>query len=157
AALAAGGDVNSNGFVNPGDTLMYSVVVSNSGSDAMNVVFTDTLNANLTLVGSATASPIAVNDSYTCIGNVGITVNAAGGLLANDVNPQGSGTISASAGTSTLQGGVIAVSSNGSFTYNPPVGFEGTDSFTYTLTHSNGKTDMATVNLTVSGMIWFIN
>src|SRR5258708_6804449 len=33
AVLAAGGDVNSNGFVNPGDTLQYSVLISNPGAD----------------------------------------------------------------------------------------------------------------------------
>src|SRR5262249_54382179 len=138
-------DVNNNSSINPGDMLMYSVVVSNSGSDAMNVVFSDTLNANLTLVGSAIASPIAVNDSYTSVGNVGITVNAANGLLANDINPQGTGTLMASAGTTSMQGGTVAVSGDGSFSYIPPAGYEGADSFSYTLTHSNGKTDTATV------------
>ncbi|HQR34772.1 MAG TPA: Ig-like domain-containing protein, partial [Blastocatellia bacterium] len=157
ASLAT--DVNGNGFVNPGDTLMYSVVVSNSGTDAMNVVFSDQLNANLTQSGSATASPIATNDAYTSIGNVGITVPAGSGLLINDINPQGTGTISimaVPAGTTT-QGGSYALAADGSFSYNPPVGFEGADSFVYTLTHTNGKMDTGTVNLTVSGMIWFIN
>ena len=49
-----GTDVNSNGFVNPGDTLTYSVVVTNTGTDATNVVFADQLDANLTLIGAAT-------------------------------------------------------------------------------------------------------
>ena len=157
ATLAA--DVNGNGSVNPGDTLMYSVTVTNAGTDATGVSFTDVLNGNLTLIGSATASPIAQNDSYTSIGNVGITVSAGSGVLANDINPQGSGTLSITAvpsGTST-QGGSFVLAANGSFTYNPPVGFEGADSFTYTLNHTNGKMDTGTVNITVSGMIWFIN
>jgi uncharacterized repeat protein (TIGR01451 family) len=159
-----GTDVNSNTFVNPGDTLMYSVVVSNTaapgaGNDALNVVFSDQLNANLSLVGSATASPIATNDAYSVIGNVGITVPAANGLLSNDVNPQGTGTISVTtAPTMSAQGGNVTVAADGSFSYNPPVGYEGPDSFSYTITHNpNGKTDTGTVTLTVSGMIWFIN
>src|SRR6185503_16530463 len=41
-------------------------------------------------------------------------------------------------------------------TYNPAPGFEGSDSFTYTLTNSEGSNN-ATVNITVSGMIWFVN
>ena len=82
-----GTDVNGNGFVNPGDTLTYSVVVANTGTDATNVVFTDQLNGDLTLIGAAIASPIATNDAYAVLGNVGITVPAGSGLLVNDVNP----------------------------------------------------------------------
>ena len=36
-------------------------------------------------------------------------------------------------------------------------GFEGVDTFTYTLNDGEGNTDTATVSITVSGMIWFIN
>ncbi len=73
AALAPGGDVNGNGHVNPGDKLAYSVTVSNTGNEALGVIFTDQLDPNLTLEpGSVKASPIGTNDSYDCIGNVGI-------------------------------------------------------------------------------------
>src|SRR6185503_1416887 len=37
-----------------------------------------------------------------------------------------------------------------------PPGFEGADTFTYTLTNSEGS-NPATVTINVSGMIWFIN
>jgi hypothetical protein len=44
----------------------------------------------------------------------------------------------------------------GEFTYNPPPGYEGPDTFSYTI--SDGSTsDAATVSLTVAGMIWFID
>ncbi|MGE0886656.1 MAG: beta strand repeat-containing protein [Blastocatellales bacterium] len=158
AVIAPGGDLNGNGFVNPGDTLMYSVVVGNSSMDALNVVFTDTLNANLTLVGgTVAASPIAVNDSYSTLGNVCITVPVGSGLLANDINPQGTGTVAASAGATSTNGGAVSVAADGSFTYNPPAGFRGNDTFTYTLTHSNGKMDTGIVTINISGMVWFIN
>ncbi len=52
-------DANSDGQVNPGETIRYTVVVSNSGSvaDALNVVYTDTPDANTTLVvGSVTTT-----------------------------------------------------------------------------------------------------
>jgi hypothetical protein len=50
----------------------------------------------------------------------------------------------------------------GKFTYNPPAGFEGVDTFTYTLTDNANVTTgalnrTATVSITVSGMFWFIN
>ena len=159
ATLTGGTDVNGNGAINPSDTIVYSVVVSNSGATASNVVFTDTLNSDLTLASTPMASPIAADDSYSCIGNVGITVPAGSGLLGNDINPQGNGTLSITAvgsGT-TAQNGSYSLASDGSFTYNPPVGFEGSDTFTYTLNHSNGLTGTGTVTLTVTGMIWFVN
>jgi hypothetical protein len=52
---------------------------------------------------------------------------------------------------------VTATTGDGSFQYNPAPGFEGSDSFTYTVTDGTGKTDTATVNVTVGGMIWFVN
>src|SRR2546423_13157872 len=54
------------GNANPGDTLTYTVVITNSGtSDATGVNFSDTIDPNTTLVaGSVIASPIANDDSY---------------------------------------------------------------------------------------------
>lgn len=144
-----------------GDTLTYTVTISNSGTNASNVVFTDTIDANTTLVaGSVIISPIVVNDAYTTIGNVGISVPVAQGLLANDVNPGGSGTLTVTnAGNLiTSNGGAVALNADGSFTYNPAAGFRGpTDSFTYTLGNGTGKTDTGTVVVTINGMIWFID
>ncbi|MBI2760814.1 MAG: hypothetical protein HYX51_05250 [Chloroflexi bacterium] len=86
-------DLNTTSFVNPGDTLRYSVVVSNTagpgpGNDATGVSFSDVLNNALTLVpGSVKATPIAVGEVYGVTGNVSISVPAPG-QLANDVNPR---------------------------------------------------------------------
>ncbi len=157
ATLAAGGDVNGNTFINPGDTLTYSVTISNSGMDATGLSFSDTLDANLTLVGgSVMASPVAVNDSYPCTGNLSISIPAGSGVLANDYmgfNPLA--TITASSMTSA-NGGTVAVMSDGSFTYEPAAGFTGTDAFTYTLMNSTGSS-VGTVSITVTNRIWFIN
>ncbi len=117
AALAVGGDVNGNGFINPGDTLAYSVTVNNLGTDATGVNFTDVLDGNLTLVGTVKVSPIAVDDSYTATGNVMISVPAGSGVSANDyigLNP--TATVTAFDATST-GGGSVSVNADGSFTY----------------------------------------
>ncbi|HKO56666.1 MAG TPA: Ig-like domain-containing protein [Thermoanaerobaculia bacterium] len=66
-------------------------------------------------------------------------------LLPNDT-PNG-----ATAGPSsvtTMQGGSATITTAGAFTYTPPAGFQGTDSFVYTLTNLSGS-DSATVTLTV--------
>src|SRR6266404_1064576 len=149
---------------NPGDTITYTAVISNTGSDASNVVYTDILDNNTTLVGgSVKTTPIAFDDAYNVIGNMRIQPNIAQGLLANDIDPDtGNNTgLTATAQTiSSTQCGAcnnVAIIADGSFSYNPPVGFQGTDTFTYTVNDPTGKTGTGTVTLTVSGMIWFVN
>jgi uncharacterized repeat protein (TIGR01451 family) len=153
-------DIDGDGAVDPGDTLRYTVVVANSGtSDAVGVAYSDTIDANTTLVpGSVKTTPIARNDQFNSVGNVGVTVPAGSGVLTNDNDPDG-GTVTANAvtGVATVNGGDITIASNGSFTYDPPPGFEGTDSYVYTITDDEGMTDTAQVVFTVADMIWFID
>lgn len=153
---------NSDGNADPGETLEYTVTVTNTGADpATNLVVSDQLAGPQTLVGgSLVVSPIAVNDTYASIGNVGINVpDGASDLLANDINSGGGTlTIVAPVPTTSTQGGQTSFNpTTGSFTYSPPAGFEGTDTFVYTLGNGSGLTNTATVTITVSGMIWFVN
>src|SRR6185437_327522 len=165
-------DVDVDGKADPGDTLKYAVTIGASGQDATGVTFTDTVDPQTTFVGgSLAASPVAVNDTFpvTVTGNVRInSANLAApfSVTSNDflgVNP--TSTISAFDAT-TANGGQIVMTTSGpdmgKFTYNPPAGFEGTDTFTYTLSDNANVTSAAsnrtaTVSITVSGMIWFIN
>ena len=74
----------------PGGTINYTAVISNTTTDATGVTYTDTLDANTTLLGSPVVSPIAFNDTYTATGNVQINVPVGSGVLVNDypgVNP----------------------------------------------------------------------
>ena len=149
-------DVDGDLQADPGDTLKYTVTISAAGEDATGVTFTDTVDPNTAFVGgSLTATPVAVNDSYAATGNVRISVPAGSGVLANDFPGLPAATITGAPATS-VNGGDVAVNADGSFTYNPPPGFEGSDSFTYTLTNSEGSNN-ATVTITVSGMIWFVD
>ena len=154
-------DVDGDGRADPGDTLEYTVVISNTGTDATGMVFSDTIDSRTTFVGgSVNTSPIAFDDSgYTASGNVRITVSAASGVLTNDIDPDtGNNTgLTASAGVTSAQGGNVAMSANGGFSYNPAPGFTGTDTFTYTVTDAGGATGTGTVTFNVSGMIWFVN
>ncbi|MBS1791479.1 MAG: DUF11 domain-containing protein, partial [Acidobacteria bacterium] len=166
----------------PGGALMYTVTITNTGATTANgVTFTDTIDPNTTIIaGSLNAQPIANADSYNVIGNVRIQPNAAQGLLANDCDPTVSGctisglTITAMAGDSTAPfsgttsngGQVTSSATDGSFVYNPAPGFSGTDTFSYTVRdegadgipgNADDKTDTATVTLSVSTPIWFID
>ena len=105
--------------------------------------------------------PIAVADTYpeTLIGNVSINSSLISfSVTANDQHNSPI-TITAFDATSA-NGGTVAMTTSGAgigqFTYNPAAGYVGADSFTYTITDANGSTT-ATVHLTLSGIIWFIN
>lgn len=99
--------------------------------------------------------PNAVDDMHSVTGNVRIDTSASGySVLAND---QGSGAVISAFDATSAHGGEVTMNTGtGTFTYDPPRGFTGTDTFTYTLTNAGGS-DTGTVVLTVSDMIWFIN
>src|SRR5438270_3273477 len=167
---------------NPGDTIPYTISISNTGTaDATGVTLTDATPANTTDVGgSLAASPVGVNDIYpqTVIGNVSInSANIPYSVVSNDylgLNPvatidlvQAVNTIVANTITATTaQGGTVVMTVSGAgigqFTYNPPPGFEGNDTFTYQLSDNANATiaatnRTATVTIPISGMVWFIN
>lgn len=155
-------DVNGNAKVNKGDTIRHTITIQSNGGDSTGMNFSETIDANTTLVGgSVSASPVAVNDTFpvTVIGNVSInsaTLVTPFSVTSNDffgLNPPA--TIIAYDATSA-QGGQVVMNASGMFTYNPPPGFEGSDTFTYTLGNSVGSST-GTVTITVSGMIWFVN
>jgi uncharacterized repeat protein (TIGR01451 family) len=161
-------DNNSNSKADPGDKVRYQVTIQNTGSGNANGVQLNAVpDPRTTLDGTSfRTSPLAMPDAYDCLGNVGITVpDGASDLLANDYDDAPAG-LTATAGTfSTAQGGSITIATNGSFSYNPPRGYTGTDTYTYTLNDGNDVdgagpipgTDMATITITVSGLVWFIN
>ena len=104
--------------------------------------------------------PKVANDTLApvVVGNVSInsaSLTAPLSILTNDVY---TGPVTINVGALTLQGGNITVAAGGSFTYDPPAGYEGADSFTYTLTDASGfNSTTGTVSLSVNRMIWFVN
>jgi Bacterial Ig domain/Calx-beta domain len=154
--------------VAPGGTINYTVTINNTGAnspadDATGVVFTDQIDAHTTLVPG---SPIAAaTDKYNTIGNVQISIpDGATDLLGNDFDPDtGNNTgMTATAETKSstaCTGGCsnnVTINANGSFTYDPPTNFTGTDTFTYTA-NSGTSSVSTTVTVTVANKIWFIN
>ncbi|MCA1552966.1 MAG: hypothetical protein LC737_01165, partial [Chloroflexi bacterium] len=141
-------------------------------TDATGVTFDNTPDANTTLVGGSIAvSPVALNDTFpvTVLGNVSIDSAALAvpfSVTANDYMGINSTSTIASFSATSAQGGQVAMTTSGAgigqFTYNPPPGYEGTDTFTYTLSDNTNAPSAAanrtaTVTINVSGMIWFIN
>jgi len=89
----------------------------------------------------------AQNDTYRAQKNIPLVVNAANGVLANDLSTSG-GAITASKLTNPAHGSVT-LNSDGSFTYTPTAGFTGPDSFTYAALQGALSSSAATVNIRV--------
>jgi methionine-rich copper-binding protein CopC len=141
-------DADADGKAAPGETITYDVNITNNGTDATGVNFNDTIDANTTLVGgSLKVSPLAYADNYFAAKDTPLNVGAPG-VLTNDTGIP-SPTAVAIAGGATAQGGTVTLNTNGSFLYNPPAGFTGTDTFNYTVTNGLTPNDTAQVTLTV--------
>lgn len=170
----AGGDVDSDGKADPGDTLQYTVTVNNGGPDPANGLTVNSTLQNITTLvpGSVNIGPIAANESFNAIGNVNMVIPVGkGDLLSNDGDPDGGAitmtgfgstlvTANASAPGTTItsaNGGSLTVNANGSFNYNPPRGVTTTETFFYTIADPQGVTDTAQVTITITGKIWFVN
>ena len=69
------------------------------------------------------------------------------GVLAND-NSNGGGVMTAGV-VANVSHGVLALATNGSFTYTPNAGFSGNDTFTYRATNSSGPSNIATVTINI--------
>lgn len=132
---------------------------------AVTVTVTDEYGCRGSRMTTIDVRPVAADNSF--INGVGNTqfvaggtppltphVFASGSVLANDAGP---GALSAAV-TTAASNGVVAMNADGTFVYTPNVGFAGpTDSFGYTLTDGNGVTDTATVTISLSGVVWFVN
>jgi uncharacterized repeat protein (TIGR01451 family) len=142
-------DPNNDGKAEEGDTITYDVNISNTGvNDATDVAFNDTIDPNTTLVpGSLKVSPLAFADTYNATKNIALSIPAPG-VLANDTGMPGPSAVPI-AGGATANGGTISLAADGSFTYTPPSGFTGADTFNYTVTNGLTPDDSATVTINV--------
>src|SRR5829696_1528972 len=141
-------DPNMDGKASAGATITYDVNITNNGTDASGVTFNDTIDSNTTLVGgSLKVSPLAFADAYSAAKDTPLVVGTPG-VLTNDTGLPAA-TAVAIAGGATGQGGTVTLNTDGSFNYNPPAGFTGADTFTYTATNGQTPNDTAQVTINV--------
>lgn len=119
------------------DSFTYLVSDSNGGESVGTVRITVLDNS----------APIAIDDVISISKNRDhVIIN----VISNDSDPDSDNlSILLSEDFSSSQGGVVSNNGNGSFTYYPVFGFVGEDSFGYTLSDSNGGTDIGSVRITV--------
>ena len=115
---------------------------------------TDVATVNVTITGGNDA-PTAVDDNATFGEDDGSS--SVLDLVGNDTDPDTNDTLTVDSvdttgtvGTVNLGGGTVSYDPNGQFE-NLAVGETAIDTFTYMVTDGNGGTDVATVNVTITG------
>ncbi|RMF40028.1 MAG: tandem-95 repeat protein, partial [Planctomycetota bacterium] len=149
----AGGQVS---VASDGLSVQYTPAANFNGTET----FTYTVRNNLGVEGTATVTlqitdvndpPIALNDTFTVFQNSSDNVLE---VLTNDstgVDSPGSESLRISSVSLGSQGGSIQIGPSGlTLRYTPAAGFEGTETFTYTLSDGRGGTATATVNVAVN-------
>jgi hypothetical protein len=105
---------------------------------------TSTVTINVTEVNDA---PVAANDTVTVAEDSG--ANAVN-VLANDTDAEGDA-LTVTAKTDGTNG-TVAITGGTGVTYTPDTNFNGSDSFTYTVSDGRGGTQTATVSVTVNAV-----
>ncbi|MEZ5333117.1 MAG: Ig-like domain-containing protein [Thermoanaerobaculia bacterium] len=158
------------GSVVPGETFRYRVTIANTGGAAQGLDLSDLVDSNLSVV-SVRTTPIVRTDQYSGFGNVTLTVDGSSlpEVTANDGDPDGDAVqVLPATGVTTQAGGSADIAADGTFSYTPPAGFNGVDSFAYTLAPVAGDptADAAgnpvgpftgTVNVSLDRTVWFVD
>jgi VCBS repeat-containing protein len=127
------------------DTFRYTMTDGYGGTDSA-----------LVTIHVANRAPVATDDAYSTPHDTTLTVDSTDPtklLLANDHDPDAGDTLSidVSASDSTsAQGGTVSLHADGTFSYAPPAGYVGDDTFNYTITDAHGATDPAIVTIHIT-------
>ena len=132
-------------------SFVYVPVANYNGADSFTYVATDGSSNSapvaVTLdVTGVNDAPVAVNDAYTT-GEDTVLVIAGPGVLLNDTDVDGNPLTSVL--LSNVTHGVLALNSNGSFTYTPNANFNGVDTFRYRARDAVLFSGVAVVTITV--------
>jgi Bacterial Ig domain len=169
--------------LNADGSFSYTPAAGFSGDDSFTVSAVDGAaqdagTETVTIIVDPASSPpvvpqapsVIAQDFYGAVGNTELQVGGTRGAgpevyrpgasaLAGDSDP-GGGSLSTTPGTiTTAHGGSVTLAANGTFSYQPAVGFSGTsDSFTYQVDASEGTSAAATATIHFSGArVWYVN
>ena len=138
--------------VNPDNSINYYPNTNFTGTDYVTYTIndpsgaTDSVTIEFEVFPVSNGTPNAVDDSISTPVNTGVSVP----VLNNDSDPESDpltivGVTDGTFGTVTLPAG-------GDPVYTPIIFYQGTDTFTYTISDGQGGTDTATVNVTVGSV-----
>jgi VCBS repeat-containing protein len=146
--FAAGPSVDESGTLsytpaaNATGSSSFEVQVRDDGGVANGGVDTSAPQSFTITVNDVNDLPVAVDDTATT------SSPASGNVLLNDDQGDAPATVTSHTDPSN---GSVSIDAAGDYTYTPDPGFDGIDSFTYTITDANGDTSSATVTITVTG------
>ena len=129
-------DIRSDG------TFTYDPPTGFAGSDTVSYTVQDAdaafssalLTIQVLAVTTGNNAPVAVSDLFALAEDAGVTKSSIS-LLANDADADGNVlTALTESAKATSESGLINIAADGSFTYDPPANFNGTDTVTYTVT-----------------------
>ncbi len=110
-------------------------------------------------VGLANSVPVAAADNFGAYGNTELDVAAGLGLLVNDSDADGDDLVVVVDTVTSVMGGAVSISADGSFLYLPPVGIvNASDSFEYQVYDGFENTiGTATVVIADSELVWYVD
>ncbi|MDX1746085.1 MAG: cadherin-like domain-containing protein, partial [Halobacteriales archaeon] len=102
----------------------------------------------------ATSPPVATDNSYSVDEDAQLTGNVITDDTGSGVDSDANGDPLSAIVASEVSHGSLTLNTDGSFTYDPNANYNGSDSFTYTLSDGDGTTanDTATVSITVNAV-----
>jgi serralysin len=157
AALATGGaPLHGTVTLNADGSFLYTPTAGYAGSDRFTYVARDSLSSSVSTtvtVTVAAAAATAKADAYAATSGHALSVTAASGVLANDVDNNGLTLKATLAAGGSPSHGSLKLAADGSFTYTPVAGYVGTDSFKYVASDSLSTGVATTVTLTVGGAV----
>ncbi|WP_300533385.1 Ig-like domain-containing protein [uncultured Mameliella sp.] len=118
------------------DTISYTISDGNGGTDTATITFT---------VEDPNRPPVAEDDSASTDVDTAVLID----VTANDSDPDGD-PLTVVFNTDPANGTVVD-NGDGTFTYTPDAGFEGTDTFEYDISDSSGDSDTGVVTVAVGG------
>jgi VCBS repeat-containing protein len=149
ALLASDGSSGTIEYYNASDTPSASTTLTVTVADGINSAVNEATTIDIAAENDA---PTAVNDGTYMVDEDGsLSVSAASGVLANDVDLEGDPlTAILVAGPSNAQS--FTLNSDGSFEYTPAPDFNGTDSFTYKVNDGSVDGTTARADITVTAV-----
>ncbi len=127
--------------------LSGAATITVEASDPQGLTVSTSFNVTVLAVNDA---PVASADSYFVEGQT-LSVSATAGVLANDTDVEAD-TLTALL-ISGPANGSLTLQSDGSFVYEPVIGFNGADSFSYQTFDGTATSATRTVTLNVSGNV----
>lgn len=122
------------------DTITYQVVDDEGATDTAVVTVT------VTAPDAQPQPPLAIDDTSSTAQDTPVTVD----VLINDTDPDNNINPSSLTITTPPSNGTVSINSQNKVIYTPNAGYNGTDSFGYTITDSTNLSDSANVTITVT-------